>query len=359
MRSLYSILPSIAILASAANAQELAAPVFLDEVVLPTELAIAGVPFGGISGLDYDAENDVFYAISDDRAQNGPARFYVIKLAVEDGEIARLDIVSTHELTDEDGASFPEGGVDPEAIRFSAETGTLFWSSEGDADGNPAIYEANLDGSAIRRIEVPAAYLPDAESKGIYGNLAFENLALSTDGPRIFVGTENGLAQDGDKATVDAGSPARVAVFDRESGDLFAEYIYQTDPIRVPSTEEPHYNDNGLSEFLMLDDNRLIAVERTFASGYGNEIAFYVASWDEADDIAGSETIEGQDVAAMNKQHWFTIGEGDFGLDVDNIESITWGPDVDGERTIVIASDNNFNRVGQFTQFVLFSVPGL
>src|SRR5690606_36172503 len=143
------------------------------------------------------------------------------------------------------------------------------------------------------------------------------------------VGTENGLAQDGDRAMVDAGSPSRVAVFDRESGDLVGEYIYPTDPIRVPSTEEPHYNDNGLSEFLMLDDSRLVTVERTFASGYGNEIAFYIASWDGADDVAGSDTIAGRDVAVMDKQHWFTIGEGDFDLDIDNIESITWGPEVD------------------------------
>ena len=361
MRTLQAVLSSIALLSSvaAANGQELSAPTFLDEVILPTELAIGGVPFGGISGLDYDAANDVFYAISDDRAQNGPARFYVIKLVVEESEITTLDIVSTHELTDENGASFPEGGVDPEAIRFSAETGTLFWSSEGDGDGHPAIYEADLDGSAIRRIEVPAAYLPEAESKGVYGNLAFESLTLSPDGAHLLVGTENGLAQDGGKATVDAGSPSRIAIFDRESGELVSEHIYQTDPIRVPSTEDPHYNDNGLSEFLMLDDSRLITVERTFASGYGNEIAFYIASLEGADDIAGSETIESQDVAMMDKQHWFTIAESDFGLDIDNIESISWGPDVDGSRTIVLASDNNFNRAGQFTQFVLFSVPGL
>src|SRR5690606_32603235 len=85
---------------AAALSQDLAEPVFLGEIVLPTELSIAGMPFGGISGLDYDAENDLFYAISDDRAQNGPARFYVLKLAVADGQLAGLDIVSTHTLLD-------------------------------------------------------------------------------------------------------------------------------------------------------------------------------------------------------------------------------------------------------------------
>lgn len=341
---------------AAALSQDLAEPVFLGEIVLPTELSIAGMPFGGISGLDYDAENDLFYAISDDRAQNGPARFYVLKLAVADGQLAGLDIVSTHTLLDREGQAFPDRGVDPESIRFDPSTGTILWTSEGNADGHPEIYEADLEGGAIRQFDVPEAHLP-GENKGIYNNLAFESLSLSADGTQFLVGTENGLAQDGDRATREAGSPARIAVFDRESGDVVAEYVYETDPIRVPSTEEPHYNDNGLSEFLALDENRLITVERTFASGYGNEIAFYIATLEGATDIAGAETIP-DDATPAAKEHWFTLAEGDFGLDIDNIESLTWGPEVDGMRTLVIASDNNFNRV-QFTQFVMLGVPGL
>jgi hypothetical protein len=352
---------SLAVLsiASSALAQAPEQPVVLDEIVLPTELKLDGVPFGGISGLDYDAANDVFYAISDDRAQNGPARFYTIKLTLDGSEITGLDIVSTHELLNAEGQSFAAGAVDPESIRFVAETGTILWTSEGNADGAPEIFEADLDGNVVRRFDVPVAYVPDADGKGIYGNLAFESLSLSSDGASVLVATENGLMQDGGKATLETGSPTRIAVFDRESGALSAEYIYRTDPIRVPSTEEPHYNDNGLSEFLTLDENRIIAVERTFASGYGNEIAFYVATFEGADNIAGAETISDRDVVAMDKQHWFTLAEGDFGLDVDNIESITWGPDVDGSRTLLIASDNNFNRNGQFTQFVLLAAPGL
>jgi len=351
-------LAALAVPAGAALGQDIAQPEFLGEIVLPTELSIAGTLFGGISGLDYDAENDLFYAISDDRSQNGPARFYVLRLAVADGALAGLDIVSTHTLLNLEGQPFPELGVDPESIRFDPATGTLLWSSEGDADGNPAIFEADLDGRAIRQFEVPEAYLPNGEGRGIYGNLAFESLSLSADGSQVLVATENGLAQDGDRATLEAGSRARIAVFDRESGELVAEYVYETDPIRVPSTEEPNYNDNGLSEFLVIDETRILTVERTFASGYGNEIAFYLTTLEGATDIAGAETIP-DDATPAAKAHWFTIAEGDFGLDIDNIESVSWGPEVDGARTLVIASDNNFNRVGQFTQFVLFGVPGL
>lgn len=358
MRLLFTLgLVSTALSPALALGQALPAPVFLDEVVLPTALAIEGVPVGGISGLDYDPAADVFYAVSDDRAQFGPARFYVLRLAIDATGITRLDIAETHELTGMDGVSFPERGVDPEAIRFDAHTNTLIWTSEGNASGNPEIYEADLTGNALRAYDVPAAYLVGAEGHGIYNNLSFEALALSADGSLIYVGTENGLQQDGGKATLEAGSPARIAVLDRESGDLISEFIYMTDPIRIPATEEPGYNDNGLSEMLLLDDGRLVTVERTFASGYGNEIAFYVTDLSGATDIAGVDTITDMDITLAEKAHWFTIGEGDFGLDIDNIESLTFGPEVDGQRTLVIASDNNFNRDGQFTQFVVFTLP--
>ncbi len=53
---------------------------------------------------------------------------------------------------------------------------------------------------------------------GIYGNLAFESLAISTDGKTLFAATENALAQDGAKASLEAGSPSRVIGFDIASG---------------------------------------------------------------------------------------------------------------------------------------------
>jgi hypothetical protein len=57
----------------------------------------------------------------------------------------------------------------------------------------------------------------------------------------------------------------------------------------------------------------------------------------------------------MAKEAVLRLGEGDFGLDIDNIESVTWGPIIGGRKTVVIASDNNFNPE-QFTQFVMFQL---
>ncbi len=106
----------------------------------------------------------------------------------------------------------------------------------------------------------------------------------------------------------------------------------------------------------MLDDTHFLTVERSFASGIGNEINFYVAGMDGATDVTGKQTIKDIEVTPLTKQNVFKIDEGDFGLDIDNIEAITFGPEIDGARTVIIASDNNFNPVGQFSQFVAFKV---
>ena len=40
---------------------------------------------------------------------------------------------------------------------------------------------------------------------------------------------------------------------------------------------------------------------------------------------------------------------------LDNIEGLTFGPVVNGKRTLILVSDNNFNPA-QFTQFVALTI---
>lgn len=357
LQKLLLIGASLCALSSAVQAQDAPGTVeFLGDITLPTGLLIEGQEFGGISGLDYDAASDRYFAISDDRSQKAPARFYELKLGIDAEGIHTIDIARQATLRQASGDVFPDGGVDPEAIRYDAARNSILWSSEGDLNGKPGIFESRLDGTHLRAFAVPDYYTPDAEGMvGVYGNLAFESLALSADGATLFAMTENGLAQDGAKATLEAGSPARLIAFDVKSGAPTAEYIYQTDTIFTPATAEPPYNDNGVSDMLALEDGRFITVERSFAAGVGNQIRFYVVSLDDAADVNGQDKVDATAVTALTKVELFTIAEGDFGLDIDNVESITFGPEIDGSKTVVIASDNNFNA-GQFTQFVAFKL---
>ncbi len=348
----------LALAAFPALAQQMSAKAeLLGSITLPTGLIIAGEELGGISGLDYNAATDTYYAISDDRSQRAPARFYALKLAIDAEGVHSIDIVASHLLRTASGNIYPENGIDPETIRFDAARKSVFWASEGDAGGNPGVYESRMDGTFLRAFDVPSYYLPNADkTAGVYGNLAFESLAISGDDTMLYAGTENALAQDGPKATLETGSKARIIGFDIASGEPKVEYVYETGPIFKKATAEPNYNDNGMSEFLLLDATHFLAVERSFGSGLGNEINFYVADIEGATDVSGKQTIAGLDVVPLARQLVLKIGEGDFGLDIDNIEAITFGPEIDGSQTVVIASDNNFNADGQFTQFVAFKV---
>ncbi|MGD9738333.1 MAG: esterase-like activity of phytase family protein [Bauldia sp.] len=339
------------LLASTAHAQ-VANLAYLGTYTQPTGLLLNGAEFGGISGLDFDPATGLFYAISDDRAERGPARFYTLRLTIDETGIHTLDIVSTVEIMGADGP-FAAAGLDGESIRFDVARGTLFWSSERDADNVPGIFEVGTDGAFIGALAVPAYYLPAGDTVGTYGNLAFEGLTLSADGNMLFATTENALAQDGLRATLEGGSRSRLIAFDLATGAPTAEYVYLTDPIFTAATTEPAFNDNGISEILAVGDSEFLVVERSFASGVGNQISLYLATLDGATDILGAE-IAPADAVPMEKSLLLTIAEGDFGVDVDNIESVTFGPEIGGKRTLIIASDNNFSAA-QFTQFVAFT----
>ncbi|KAB2708626.1 esterase-like activity of phytase family protein [Brucella intermedia] len=343
-------------LATSAVAHEMPKPELIGAFTLPTGLKIGGVEFGGISGLDYDPRADVYYAISDDRSENAPARFYKLKLAIDGSGMQSLDILETVTLLDKAGKPFALKDVDPESIRFNTATGTIYWSSEGDRNGRPFVGEAKTDGSFIREFALPEAYIPDeGRTRGIRNNLSFESLTITPDGKTLLAGTENALVQDGDKATLDHGSRSRIIAFDLASGNVTAQYAYDTGPIFTKATEPPFWNDNGMSEFVA-DGNDLLTVERSFAMGVGNRITLYRASFDGASNVKDVPSLASEPVTPLSKQLLLQLDEGDFGLDIDNIEAVTFGPVVDGKRTLVLASDNNFSH-GQVSQFIALKLP--
>ncbi|WP_284178234.1 esterase-like activity of phytase family protein [Rhabdaerophilum sp. SD176] len=329
----------------------------IGEFRISTGLHIGGIEFGGISGLERDPATGRYLALSDDRAERGPVRLYEMDIGIDARGIAKLEILRTIELTDEAGKPFPRLATDPEAIRI-APNGNLVWASEGDQQGRPALFEADRNGRALRRFALPDYYMPDpGKTRGVVGNLAHEGLAFSPDGRRLYALTENALAQDGPVANRQEGSLSRLLVLDFASGQPLAEYAYRTEPVRLASTRNPPVEDNGVSEILMMPDGQLIVVERTFALGAGNMIHLFRVRPEGGTNVLGRASLkEGEPVIPLAKELLMTLREGDFGLDLDNIEALALGPMLDGRQTLVFASDNNFNRNGQVTQFVVFAL---
>ena len=113
---------------------------------------------------------------------------------------------------------------------------------------------------------------------------------------------------------------------------------------------------NGLVDLLPLNDQFLLAMERSFsvgAPGTGNTIRLYAVKLPGADDVNGVDAI-GTDVRPVEKRLLLDLDE--LGIPLDNVEGMTFGPDLsDGRRSLLLVSDNNFSPAA-FTQFLLFAV---
>jgi hypothetical protein len=330
---------------------------FLGEARLASDLVFQGTPVGGLSGITYDAGRGVYYAISDDRSERAPARFYTLRIDLAGGRLAPdgVQVLGVTTLLGEDGKPFAEWSLDPEGIAFSA-AGTVFVSSEGDTRRGvaPWVGEFGLDGRLRRFLAVPEAYLPGDE-RGVRDNLAFEALSLTPDGAALFTATENALAQDGPQADRTHRSPSRLLRFDVASGRATAEYLYLVDPLARPPLLPGTFAVNGLVELIALDGEDLLALERSYATGAGNAIRLYRVTLAGADPITGRRRLDlGRDpVQPVGKRLLLDLGE--LGLQLDNLEGMTLGPALpDGRRPLILVSDDNFSS-SQITQVLAFA----
>ncbi len=329
-------------------------------------LQFKGTTVGGLSGLDYDPASGLWYALSDDGATLAPARFYTLRMDVSASGLGTPELVDAVTLRRPDGSPYPgsrQGGIgpDPEAIRFRPQTGTLLWTSEGDIrqGQDPAFYEARLDGTQLREFALPAMLKASRNpAEGPRHNLTFEGLTLIPDGSSAWVAMENALRQDGDIPRPGvAGGPCRFTQFDVATGRAMRQIAYMPDAVpRAPIAGG--FADNGVSEILMLDAHRMLVLERAWMMGIGNSLRLYLIDTREASDTLGSPALApgGFQPAAKSLLLDFSL----CGLDrLDNTEAMTWGPRLPsrqgkpGHRTLVFASDDNFNP-GQITQFLAF-----
>lgn len=334
---------------------------FLGEVTFPTGFIYEDTEVGGLSGLAYDAENDVYYAISDDRSQINPARYYTLDIDLSDGSLDDDDIAFTDVTTllGADGEPYPEASLDPEGIGLTND-GTLYISSEGDANAlvDPFVNEYSLDGQQIDELPVDEKFSPTADqSSGIRNNLAFESVTITPDGDTLYTATEGALFQDGPEATVDNGSLARIVQYDLDTGEAVAEFVYEVEPVPEEPIPADAFNTNGLVELLAIDDDgTLLALERGFSVGQGNTVKLYEINTQEATNVIDDPDLsDADDFTAVTKTELLDI-EADLGIDPDNLEALAFGPTLeDGRQSLIIASDNNFNDT-QSTQFLAFAL---
>lgn len=330
---------------------------WIGAVEIPSGTSVDGEPVGGLSGLAWNAGDGTFWAISDDRSELAPARVVRLRIDLSDGRLDPRDVavVGRVRLLRPDGRPFARRSLDPEGIAIVGDR--LFFSSEGDANDGvpPFVAEAGLDGKVRRFFDLPAAYLPEGDSRGIRLNLGFESLSVSPDKRFLYSAVENALQQDGPRADVGVPSPTRILRFPLDGDGPIEEIAYRVEGVRATPREPTAFRLSGLDDLIALADGELLALERQYVEGIGNEVRLYRTSWTSGEPVTGRDSIAGEEVAVARKE--LLLDFGSLGIRIDNLEGMTLGPRLpDGRRVLVLVADDNFNPEWQRTQLLAFAV---
>lgn len=333
---------------------------FLGDVNFPAGSIIDGKRFNGLSGIAYDEDQDLFYIISDDRAEYDQARLYVAEIDI--GETVRVFPHKALYLQGPDNQLFASNTIDFEGIIILPNNNLLI-SSEGAESRriNPSLFEFTREGTFIREWPLPSIFAADKDGDyGIRNNLALESLAITPDKKFIFTANEQALKQDGPVATISNGSPVRIIKYN-SSGQTLAHYFYMVDPLPNPLRNKSLKGDNGLVELVALDEWQLLALERSYLPELRrNIIRLYRVDLSTAQDVSRLDSLlhSAAEVSFAKKELVFDFDSivpqlsSDF-PSLDNLEGICFGPVLgDGARSLVLVSDGNFNK-SQRTQFLI------
>ena len=344
---------------------------YIGEYQVPLNFQVKTTPVGGLSGLTYDRQRDLFYAISDDRSDKAPARFYTLKLDLDTKnpqqvKFKQVNITDVTLLKDASGKTYAKGTSDTEAIALTPQS-SVFISSEGDRLKKvlPFVNEFDLTTGQVKQaLPIPERYLPDTEGKrGFQNNLAFESITLSPTGTlpvsgeplRLFAATESALMPDKEVAKVakDGKIPGaknrwlHYLLSDR--AEIISEHLYQLDSPPLGAIE------HGLSEIQAIDTSgHFLTLERSFGLT-GFQVKLFQATLGGATDTSRIESFQGNTtIQSVKKQLAFDLKQLD--IYIDNLEGMALGARLpDGSQTLLLVSDNNFSK-RQITQFLLFKI---
>jgi len=334
---------------------------FIGQATLPTGLIFQKTEIGGLSGITYDAKNNLYYAISDDRGQKASPRFYTFTIDLSKGKLTNNDVipVGVTNLLNTSNQPFPPNTTDTEGIAITNQD-TIFVSSEGDVDKliNPFIKEFALaSGKTISTLPIPDKFLPDSQKqKGIRNNLAFESLTITPNQKFLFTATENALIQDGLAAKSGVGTSSRILEYNLLTKQPEREFLYQTEPV-TPLFNPTGKFASGLPDLLALNNQgNFLSIERSF-TGLGFTVFLFEISLENATDIHNFDSIAKIDpdkIKPVEKKLLLDLRTLDVSL--DNIEGLTLGAKLpDGQPSLILISDNNFNGLQQ-TQILAFKL---
>jgi hypothetical protein len=344
---------------------------YINTYVLPHNQQFKGTTVGGLSAIDFDPENNIYYMICDDRSTINPARFYTAKIVLSASGISKVTIAGVKTLYQKDGSTYPKLTVhatrttDPEAMRYNGLTRQLVWTSEGERlikNGDttlidPTINVISTNGKYVDTIPLPDNLRMHGTESGPRRNGVLEGLTFADDFKTLYVNLEEPLYQDGPQAEfVRNKAFIRIYQFDLKTKLNTGQYAYELEPVALkPAKEGGEYN-NGIPDILWLGNNRMLITERSYSAGRdGTNIKVFIADLQDAANIIATKSLRDNPASHPVKKK-LLLNMDDLGIYIDNIEGATLGPVLpNGHQTVIFVADNNFYKKEQ-SQFMLFEV---
>jgi 3-phytase len=349
---------------------------FIGTRTIATGTAVGGVEVGGLSGISYDEQSDQFRAVSDDSRGAGRGRVWTLDLSYDGTSFTAVTALSSQQLRATNGTTLP--AVDCEGLAANLG-GSFYISHEGlatgtDPSGNipPWIWRFDAaTGNKAAELALPVKFLPrdgsgnqvppdDAsQTSGVRSNLSLENLGMTPARTALFTANEAALKQDY-SGTYNSDT-------NQAQNSEMRIVRYSGVPRAPATTEEKVYRAEQGTLFIIVrrfntvpdllpvgEDGRLLVLERGLTQNDTNlgsyRIRIYQVNFNEAaaTNVAGIAALVGASYTRLGKT---LVWESSTGM--DNVEGFCFGRDVDGFRSLVLVSDNNFSTT-QITQLHAF-----
>lgn len=332
---------------------------FIGEQIIPANTTFQNTKVGGLSSIEY--VDGKYYLISDDKDK--PIRFYEMELDFDEHHFNKINISKVIKIKN-DGK-----GIDPESLRFDKKSNHFYWTSEGHSRKgiSPTVFEIDIDGKPIKTHQTPEMFQAKNNNKkyGTRRNGTFEGLSMSANPKYYWVGMELPLKQDGEEPLLEKGNyPIRISKINKKNDKLTYQFVYNLNKIPKNSIPENKFIVNGCPEILEIDKTHFLFLERAYASGHkdgGNTVKIFLVDITDASDVSKMNSLKNTTYIPAKKTLLFNFetirNQLTHGV-VDNIEGITFGKTLaNGNKTIVVVSDNNFNKFNpQLNQLIVFEV---
>ncbi len=256
--------------------------------------------FGGLSGIEYVPKRGKWYLVTDGADSTRQSYLFEFDSLFSSQTYKRWKLDSIHSA---------------ESIRFDKADSSFYFSTEL---GAGKTYGSFLKLTADSTVQTLSQYQDFEDNKG------YEALAL--DSTRV-------LWAASEWPQTPTNPYCLVTGYRLTQKDTLVQALY---PLERNACGYP---DNGIAELLLARDRQLLFLERCW-TGERDQSNYSIRLFTAY--IPKAEAVSSPNTTYLLEKQEVSINWG--GVHLDNIEGMSWGPVVNGNRTLVLVSDNNFNK---------------